>query len=157
MELLVFAIAVFNYEWLWKDITRWSHASYQLACKIKAFKPEVLNLFCLVYPLPNENIITYPNFLMWAGASSNLTDFRFCDVQYFLKCSKVSPAKHRWCQKKRSSLKFQGFFRPKNDLQKKRSSSKFQVFFRPKTGDLFLGFENMAQRQSSATLSLFQY
>ena len=50
------------------------------------------------------------------------------------------------------------FLRPNTgDLKKKRSLSKFQVFFRPKTGDLFLGFENMAQRQFSATLSLFQY
>ena len=26
----------------------------------------VLNLFCLIYPLPNENAIIYPNFLTWA-------------------------------------------------------------------------------------------
>ena len=96
--------------------------------EMAVFRAGVLNLFCRVYPLPNENIIIYPNVLTSPGASSNLTDFRFCESQYFLKCCKVSPAKHRRSQKKGSSLKFQGFFRPEDDLQKKGLHRNFKCF-----------------------------
>ena len=94
----------------------------------------VLDLFCLVYLLPNENTIIYPNFLTWARGQLKMTDFRFCEVQNFLKCCEVSPAKHSWSPKTKGLHRnFKAFLAKISWSPKiKRSSPKFQGFFREK-------------------------
>ena len=84
-------------------------------CALLPSTSGVLNLFYLVYPWPNENTIIYRNFLLGPGVSSNMTDFRFCEVQIFLKCCVLKFFQPKTGNLKKKGLRpnFKGFSGPK--------------------------------------------